>query len=162
MTEYKGNAKILIADVDCTAEGKPLCDSNGVQGFPTIKHGDPTNLEAYEGGRDLASLQKFAAELKPVCSPANIDLCDDEQKAEITVVQALSTEELDAFIAAQDKKAADAEATFKSELDILQASYKTLQADKEAALAEVKASGVGLYKSVAAAKAAGGAAKEEL
>lgn len=29
----------MIADVDCTAEGKSLCDEQGVQGFPTIKYG---------------------------------------------------------------------------------------------------------------------------
>ena len=27
----------LIGDVDCTAAGKPLCDSNGTRGFPTIR-----------------------------------------------------------------------------------------------------------------------------
>lgn len=152
MTEFKGNAGILVADVDCTAAGKPLCDSNGVQGFPTIKHGDPTNLEDYSGGRDLAALKEFASTLGPVCSPANIDLCDAEQKAEIEKVQALGDAELTEFIAAAEKKGADAEALFKEALDKLQTAYKKLQSDKEATLAEVKASGVGLYKSVLASK----------
>lgn len=152
MTQYAGNDKILVGDVDCTAAGKPLCDSNGVKGFPTIKHGDPTNLEDYKGGRDLAALKEFAATLGPVCSPANIDLCDAEQKGEIEKVQALSEAELTVFIAASDKKAEDAESTFKTELDKLQAAYKTLQDDKDKILAEVKTSGVGLYKSVLAKK----------
>ena len=39
----------LVADVDCTTEGKPLCEENGVQGFPTIKWGSPDALEDYEG-----------------------------------------------------------------------------------------------------------------
>jgi len=161
MAEYKDNAKILVADVDCTAAGKPLCDSNGVQGFPTIKHGDPSDLEAYEGGRDFTALQKFAGALKPVCSVKNLDLCDDEQKAKIEAVQVMSLEELDAFIAAAEKKSADAESTFSSELEKLQATYKKLQEAKETTLAEVKASGLGLHKSVRAAKAAA-PAKEEL
>merc|ERR1740117_1526593 len=77
MTEFDGHASALVGDVDCTAAGKPLCDSNGVRGFPTIKFGDPSNLEDYKGGRDFDALSKFASEnLKPVCSPANIDLCD--------------------------------------------------------------------------------------
>lgn len=45
----KRAATSLVADVDCTAAGKPLCDQAGVQGFPTIKWGDPNNLEKYEG-----------------------------------------------------------------------------------------------------------------
>jgi len=71
----------LIADVDCTADGKDLCETIGVQGFPTIKWGDPGSLEDYEGGRDYEGLKKFAKEnLKPLCSPSNLDLCDDDKK----------------------------------------------------------------------------------
>jgi len=161
MTEYEGNAKILVGDVDCTAAGKPLCDSNGVGGFPTIKHGDPANLEDYKGGRDFAALSSFAKDLKPLCSPANMDLCEPEQKAEIEKIQAMSEADLDAAIAVQDQKAKDAEALFDSELEKLQASYKQLQTDKENTLAEVKKSGVGLMKSVKASKKKT-AAKEEL
>lgn len=161
MTEFADNSKVGVYDVDCTAEGKPLCDSSGVKGFPTIKYGDPSNLESYEGGRDYAALAKFARELKPLCSPSNLDLCDDDQKAEIVKVQAMSAEEIDAAIESADKKAADAETTFSEALEKLQADYKKLQDEKEATLAEVKASGVGLLKSVRAANAAA-PAKEEL
>merc|ERR1712166_1195971 len=84
MAEFDGHASALVGDVDCTAAGKPLCDSNGVRGFPTIKYGDPNNLEDYKGGRDFDALSQFAKEnLKPVCSPSNIDICDATQKAEI-------------------------------------------------------------------------------
>jgi len=161
MKEYADNSKVGVYDVDCTAEGKPLCDSSGVKGFPTIKFGDPSNLEDYNGGRDLPALKKFASELKPLCSPANMDLCDEVQIAEITKVQAMSAEELDTAIADADAKAADAEKTFADKLEELQATYKQIQEDKENALAEVKRSGVGLLKSVRGAKKAA-PAKEEL
>jgi len=161
MTKYEGNAKILVADVDCTAGGKPLCDTNGVKGFPTLKFGDPSNLEDYEGGRDGPALTKFASELKPVCSPANIDLCDEEGKAAIMKLQALSADELAEIIKAGDDKAAAAEKLFADELEKLQATYKQLQEDKDTALAEVKASGLGMAKAVQGAAAAT-ATKEEL
>jgi protein disulfide-isomerase-like protein len=161
MTEYADNSKILVADVDCTAEGKPLCDGNGVKGFPTLKFGDPSSLEDYEGGRDEASLTKFASELKPSCSPANIDLCDADGKAAIEKLQALSADELAAQIKEGDDKIQAAEDTFKSEVDKLQAAYKQLQDDKDATIADVKASGLGLAKAVAAS-AGKKAAKDEL
>merc|ERR1712066_384644 len=89
----------LVADVDCTAEGKPLCETHGVEGFPTIKWGDPSALEDYEGGREAKDLKKFAKEnLKPLCSPKNIDLCDEEKKKQIHDLQAMSTEDLRAKI----------------------------------------------------------------
>ena len=36
-SEYEGSDKVVIADVDCTAGGKPLCEKFGVKGYPTIK-----------------------------------------------------------------------------------------------------------------------------
>merc|ERR1719444_257906 len=99
MAEYKDDKSTLVADVDCTAGGKPLCDEVGVRGFPTLKYGDPSNLEDYEGGRDASSLKKFAAEsLGPVCGPANLDLCDEEKKAQISSYQAMQADALSALI----------------------------------------------------------------
>jgi len=143
----------LIADVDCTAEGKPLCESNGVQGFPTIKWGDPSALEDYKGGRDYEALKKFAKEnLKPMCGPANLDLCDEEKKKKITDLQALSSADLTKQI--EDKKAEmkTLEETFETEVKKLQESYEQLQKDKEKTIKDVKDSGLGLMQAVQAAK----------
>jgi len=41
MGQFADSDTQLVADVDCTAEGKPLCDANGIRGYPTIKWGDP-------------------------------------------------------------------------------------------------------------------------
>jgi len=140
-----------VYDVDCTAEGKPLCDANGVRGYPSIKYGDPSALEDYQGGRDYDSLLKFAEEnLKPMCSPSNIDLCDDDKKAEIKKYQDLGAEELDKQIAEKEKEQEDAEANFKDEVSKLQASYQKLSEDKDAKLEEIKKSGLGLMKAVKA------------
>lgn len=154
MKQYSGSDSIIIGDVDCTAAGKPLCDANGVKGYPTIKHGDPDALEDYKGGRDAKALKAFAATLKPSCSPANIHLCDDEKKAQIEAIQAMPLDELNALIKEGDRKVADAEATFKAEVEKLQATYQSLMEAKDAAQAEVADSGLSLYKAVVAAKKA--------
>jgi len=143
-----------VVDVDCTAGGKSLCEQHGVRGYPTIKYGDPDDLQDYKGGRTLKDLQKFASEnLKPVCSPANIDLCDADKKKQIEELQALSADELDAKIKAEEKKQKDAEKTFEEEVDKLQKKYQSLQKEKEETLEAIKASGLGLMKSVKAAAA---------
>jgi protein disulfide-isomerase-like protein len=161
MGEFEGSATQLIADVDCTADGKSLCDANGVKGFPTLKWGDPTDLQDYQGGRDFDSLKEFATNnLKPVCSVKNIDLCDDDKKAEIKKFQDMSADDLKAAIAAEEKKLEDAESNFKAEVQKLQDTYTKLMADKEKTISDVKAGGLGLMKSVAAA--AGKDAKDEL
>merc|ERR1712039_43924 len=150
----------LIADVDCTTEGKPLCEKIGVQGFPTIKWGDPNSLEDYEGGRDYEALKKFAMEnLKPLCSPANLDLCSDEKKAEITALQALPDDELDKKIEEKEAELKSAEETFESEVKKLQDTYSQLQKTKDDTVKAVKESGLGLMKSVQAASKKG---KDEL
>jgi len=151
--KYASNPTAGVYDVDCTSAGKPLCDSNGVRGFPTIKFGDPSALEDYQGGRDYSALEKFADEnLKPMCSPKNIDLCDDDKKAEIEKFQAMSDADLDAAIAEKDGEMEDAEKTFKKEVEKLQKKYEQLQKDKEASIEAVKDSGLGLMKAVMANK----------
>jgi len=151
--KFSGSATQLVADVDCTADGKPLCDANGVKGYPTIKWGDPADLQDYQGGRSYDDLEKFAtANLKPVCSPKNIDLCDDAKKAEIAKLQALPASELDAMIEEEMAKMEDAEATFKAEVNKLQEKYQALSDAKDKAIQDVKDAGLGLMKSVKAAK----------
>lgn len=153
--EFAGSKDALVADVDCTSDGgKPLCSDHGIQGFPTIKWGDPTNLEKYEGGRDFDALKKFADEnLKPMCSPANIDLCDDDKKAQIEGFQALSSDELNAQIESKEAEIKAAEELFEGELKKLQDRYESLTSEKDASIEAVKASGLGLMKAVKATSA---------
>merc|ERR1712224_621967 len=160
MAKYADHPSIVIADIDCTAGGKPLCDAHGVRGYPTIKYGDPNALEDYKGGRSYADMETFAAEnLGPSCGPANLDLCDDDEKATIEELMKLSDEDLEAKINEGTKKMEDAESTFKSEVEKLQARYQELQQEKEDALAEVQSSGLGNLKKVKAFRAT--QAKEE-
>jgi len=154
MDEFKDSDTQLIADVDCTAEGKPICDANGVKGFPSLKFGDPSDLQDYQKGRDFASLKKFIEEdLKPVCSPSNLDLCDDDKKKEIEELFALDDAALEEKISTESKKLDEAETKFKAQVEELQANYQKFMTEKEETEAAVKASGLGLMKSVAAAKA---------
>jgi hypothetical protein len=147
--DFKDDKVGLVAEVDCTTEGKPLCDANGVKGFPSLKYGDPSALEDYQGGRSYADLSKFAKEnLKPVCSPANIELCDEGKKTQIQDFMKLSAEKLKELIAVEEKKLEEAETLFKDEVQKLQDAYKKLNDDKEATIAAVKGSGLGIMKSV--------------
>jgi len=157
MAEFEGHATAMVADVDCTAEGKPLCEANGVQGFPTLKYGDPSALEAYEGARTFEALKSFAEEnLKPVCSPANIELCDEEKTAEIKKFQGMSADALGKEISEKEEKIEAAEKKFKEDVKGLQAQYEGMKATQDETVAEVKASGLSLMKAVAAHTKKGG------
>jgi len=151
MAEYKDDANRLIADVDCTAAGKDLCSQIGVRGYPTIKHGDPNNLEDYKGGRDFDAMKEFAeSNLGPSCGPANMDLCDAAKKKQMEEFMAMSEADLNTAIAEKDtamKKAEDDAQTF---LKSLQASYEEATKKKDATQKDIKESGMGLMKSVLA------------
>jgi hypothetical protein len=142
----------LIADVDCTSDGgKPICEEVGVRGYPTIKWGDANALEDYDGGRKYDDLKKFAKDnLKPVCSPANLDLCDDAKKKEIADLQALSADDLGAKIDEKKAMIKESEETFEAGVKELQATYERLQKEKDDAISEVKQSGLGLMQAVQA------------
>jgi DNA repair exonuclease SbcCD ATPase subunit len=160
MEKYSGSASALVADVDCTAEGKPLCEEHGVQGFPTIKWGDPSALEDYDGGRDLEALESFAEEnLKPLCSPANLDLCDDDKKKQIAELMAKSVESLEAEIEKKESEQKEAEETFEAEVKKLQEKYEALDKEKTEKQKAIKDAGLGLMKAV---KASRGSKKDEM
>ena len=50
---------MVIADVDCTADGQSLCQAKGVSGYPTIKYYVDGEENAYQGGRDFDALKSF-------------------------------------------------------------------------------------------------------
>ena len=114
-------ATTLVAEVDWSAEGQTLCDEHVVDGFPTLMYGDPIALEVYQGRRDDDSLANFAKDnLNPVCSPNNIDLCDDAKKAEIKAPMDLPAEKLGERISALESKLEEVEKThFNNEEQML-------------------------------------------
>lgn len=145
--DFKGDATKLVADVDCTAEGEELCQIHGIQGFPTLKYGDPSMLEDYEGGRDYESLKAFADEnLKPMCSPMNIDLCDDEQKATIKKYTDMGLDKLTELVEAEEEKLHKNEAWVQEEIEKLQAKYEEIMKEKDAKDKAIKDAGLGLMK----------------
>lgn len=161
MDEYKDSATSLIADVDCTAEGKSLCEKHDVRGYPAIKYGDPSDLQEYNGGRTLADLRKFAEEnLGPTCGPDNLDLCDDAMKKLIAKFEKMDVDELDIAIEEGDAKVAGLEAKSKKTVDGLNAQVSSLQGKiekenkkKDAAVAKItKKSNLKMMKIVAASK----------
>jgi len=163
MAEYADSKTALVGDVDCTAAGKSLCNDVGVQGFPTIKYGDPSSLEDYDGGRDLKALQTFAAEnLKPLCGPENMDLCDQEKKTLLEGFMAKSKEELESEIEKKETEMKEAEQLFEAEVKKLQETYEQLDKEKDEKKAAVKASGLGMMKAVKAARSRNQKKEEEL
>jgi len=163
MKEFESSTTALVADVDCTTEGKDLCTKVGVKGYPTLKYGDPNNLEDYKGGRDYDDLLTFAKEnLGPTCGPSNMDLCDDEQKEKIETIQAKGIEKLEAEIKELDDSIQAAEKHFEDEVKKLQETYEQLNKDKEAAVNAAKEQDLGLMKTVRAHLQATASTHDEL
>merc|ERR1711865_894916 len=119
-----------------------------------IKHGDLADLQDYQGGRDFDALKEFASEnLGPSCSPDNLDLCSDEQKAAIEKVQKMTDDEIATAIKESEDASEKAETDFKTAVEELQAkfnkwraqqrvAYEELQKDKDDAIKKIKSSGL--------------------
>jgi len=164
--EYESNADIAIVDVDCTASGsESLCEKYGVRGYPTIKYitgtTDPMG-DDYEGGRSFDDLKTFVTEnLGPSCGPDHMDLCSDEQKAELEKVMASSDEDLEASITEKTDAIAAAEKNFSDELEKLQASYEKLVEEKDATIAAINPD-LRVMRVVKASRAKAAEGKDEL
>merc|ERR1712070_565055 len=105
----------------------------------------------YKGGRDFASLKKFAeANLGPTCGPANLDLCDDAKKADIEKFSKMSAADLEAAITEKTKGLEKLETDFKEFVEGLQKQYSEPNEKKDKDIEAIKSSGLGLVKAVAA------------
>jgi len=119
--------------------------------------------DKYEGGRDFDALKEFADEnLGPSCSPKNLDLCDEEQVAEIKKYQEMADDDLQKMVDDATKAAEDAEELFKSEVEKLQKKYEKLSKDKDEAVAAASTKELRIVKQVLGHRKSGGNAKDEL
>lgn len=132
--DYESSSDAIIAEVDCTEdENQPICSENGVQGFPTLKYGNPAALADYDGGRDYESLASFANDnLKPTCSAFNMELCEGDDKARIESLMAMSVEDLEAKTSAVDEIVEKSDEEFETAVEALQEKYMKMMEEHEA------------------------------
>uniref|UniRef100_A0A7S1AL69 Thioredoxin domain-containing protein n=1 Tax=Noctiluca scintillans TaxID=2966 RepID=A0A7S1AL69_NOCSC len=153
--EYMDSESAMVAEVDCDAE-EDLCED--VDQFPTLRWGDVSALEDYDGELDFDSLRTFAAKhLHPKCSPVRLDLCDDEHKALIDSLLPLSAEELDAKITEYEVQLEEVHKKFDEDEQRLQDEFDRIEAEKAEQLRAIRDPGLRLVRSVKALKL-----KEEL
>ena len=138
MEQYEDSETVLIGDVDCIGSGKPLCDEVGVQGFPTIKYGDPDNLEAYQGGRDFDALDEFAKVLKPPCNVNTLEHCSVEDKVLIDDLSTAPLEYIKNLLDLEKQERETIEKTFEDAVNDLQDQYQKLQQKKKDDTAALK------------------------
>ena len=147
MEAFEDSETVLVGDVDCIGSGKPLCDKVGVQGFPTIKFGDPDNLEAYKGDRDFDALEKFTNVLKPPCNVDTFEHCSVEDKVLIDDLRKASPEYIKNLLDLEKEERESIEKTFEDSVQDLQTQYKLLQKKKEDDSAALKKTyNVGIIK----------------
>merc|ERR1712112_709652 len=61
--KFESEEKVKIAKLDCT-QAQSVCQENEVRGYPTLQYIRNGKLvEAYKGGRDLASLKEYISEM---------------------------------------------------------------------------------------------------
>jgi len=156
---FEGSPKVVIADVDCTAGGKPLCDKYGVRGYPTIKYFNPPDEEGedYKGGRDLAALKKFAeTELGPGCSVDAKENCSAEQLKELEQYIAMDAAERATKLEAMKTELKTAEDAHNELLKNLQAQFK----ESQDGLEKLKEDSAPVIKLLKAATPSGGGKDE--
>eukprot|EP00591_Stephanopyxis_turris_P006933 CAMPEP_0195523036 /NCGR_PEP_ID=MMETSP0794_2-20130614/21794_1 /TAXON_ID=515487 /ORGANISM="Stephanopyxis turris, Strain CCMP 815" /LENGTH=199 /DNA_ID=CAMNT_0040652937 /DNA_START=187 /DNA_END=787 /DNA_ORIENTATION=- len=101
--EWSDVPDVLIAEVDCHADGKgqKICNKYKINTLPMVKWGSTDmSLENYDYEYTLEAMNNFGVEFfVPMCSVTNVHLCDDETKAFVDMYKAMKEVDLDAAIA---------------------------------------------------------------
>ena len=149
MEDFEDSETVLVADVDCIEAGKSLCEKVGVKGFPTIKYGNPHDLQDYKGSRDHPDLVEFADALQPGCMVDTLEHCSEEDKDVILQLQGKSIEDLIELTVSEANEREQVSVKFKDEVEKLQKQYELLSEDKEATLEDIqKQYNIGLVKQI--------------
>lgn len=124
--KWDGSDVGIVAEVDCTVNANgPICGN--VQGYPTIRYGDPSSLEDYKGGIKYDEFANFADEnLKPICSLASLENCTEDEKAELAKFDKLSRGELLTRVNNINEAVKDIKAAFEDVVDDLEDEYEDL------------------------------------
>merc|ERR1712032_516071 len=94
----------------------------------------------YEGGREYASLAKFAKEniSKPICSLARLEVCTEEEKNIFADIEKMSDEDITKKAQDLSDAAKAEEKRFDKAVDDIQAQYDELAKANQAALTKLK------------------------
>jgi hypothetical protein len=132
-SDFEPTPDVLIAEVDCAEDSNQgICAEHGIQGFPTLKYGNPSALDDYDGGREYDALKTFASEnLKPTCSPVNLELCAGEEKTRIEALFKMSEADLQAQTDAVDALVQAAEEEFEKAVEALQEHYMKMMEEND-------------------------------
>ena len=148
--EFQDSETLMVDECDCTGACKDLCSEVGVNGYPTIKYGDPTMLEDYKGNRDLDSLRFHAKTIKMTCSPSRREECSEEEKDKMDALLQMDKADLAQLVMEKEGEIAAVEEEFKTSVAALQETYSNLMKVKEEKISAVNQSGLKLYKMVLA------------
>merc|ERR1712032_293957 len=133
------SGEVVVAKLDCNDEAHTvICEERfNVEGFPTLKFFTPTGSPLgtdYNGGRDLAALEKFITGdlLEPTCDAAHLDLCSEEDRADLKAMLSTSDAALQELQATYKKAVGDSNKKLNALLEELQKQFEEAEAADKA------------------------------
>lgn len=114
MADFKGAPRAVVAEVDCTGDGKPLCEKHEVKGYPRLMWGNADKLGNYDGERSYESMKRFAdSQLGASCGPGHLELCDANRTALYEKFMRIPPDKLEEKVKLADTQIKRAEYVFK-------------------------------------------------
>lgn len=111
---FADTPNVLIADIDCTSDqAQQTCQSNQVQGYPTLKTIKDGRMADYQGGRNFAAMKKEVEsklDPRPACSLESRDACSNEDRLILEESEKMSKAERAAKIKEVEQEIKDSKA----------------------------------------------------
>mmetsp|Transcript_8099 Transcript_8099/g.9254 ORF Transcript_8099/g.9254 Transcript_8099/m.9254 type:complete len:229 (+) Transcript_8099:24-710(+) len=141
--EWVNHEQGLVGAIDCTKETK-FCDEMKLTGLPTLLYGEPSEkgalLEEYPNEKTYEALSEFANSTlsKVICSPVNLDACNESDRKKMEHFLSVEMEELDTIIKDKEDSVSEAQNQFQVAFDDLQKSYYQLSTENEIKKSKIK------------------------
>lgn len=134
--EWVDHEQGLVGAVDCTKESR-FCEEMKIKGVPTFFYGEPAYrgilLKQFTDVKTYKVMSEFAKAtlIKPICSPVNLDACEETDRRQMMYFLSLGTWELGAVIRDKLDAIQMAQDQFQVEFDAMQSSYDQMGTEHE-------------------------------
>mmetsp|Transcript_102792 Transcript_102792/g.193274 ORF Transcript_102792/g.193274 Transcript_102792/m.193274 type:complete len:241 (+) Transcript_102792:60-782(+) len=118
-TAFHDHHEVLIGQANCPRQANLLCEELEIHAFPTLKYGNPHDLQEYKGERTYYALKNFTEfHLSDGhCGPDQMDLCPDVTKEKLEKYMTFTIKKLEGRMRVYEKKVAEEAYLMKRTLD---------------------------------------------
>ena len=96
--KYRDSEHVLVGHVQCNGAAHTLCERDGVNSYPEIKHGAHETLYSYTDTYNFEAWDAVVSNLTKPCDVLTLQYCSEREKEDIERIMAMDDKQIVDFL----------------------------------------------------------------